>query len=105
MFSSVAARTQEFGVLKALGFRTRALAGTVMVETAVVIAFAVPLGILIAFILAVLIHWAAPLYLVLPLEPVPVLRTIVASALLAMLGALMPIRAIARIEPAQVFRT
>lgn len=105
VFSSVSARTREFGVLKAIGFRTGSLFRSVILEAGILLAVAIPIAIGLALVLAQLIHWATPAYLVLPLEPGPLLRTLIAGALFALLGAVIPVRAIAGIEPAQVFRT
>jgi ABC-type antimicrobial peptide transport system permease subunit len=105
MFASVNARTRDFGVLKAVGFGARSLVAAVLAESAVITALAVPVGLGMAQLLALLIQWAIPLYAVLPLEPPVVVRTVLAAVAFAALGALVPVRTIARIEPALVFRS
>lgn len=104
MFATVGARSREYGVLKALGFSNRALFATVLLEAAWVTALAIPVGIGMAAALGELIEWAQPLYLLLPLVPESLWPTIAACAAFAGLGALLPVRAIAHIEPARVFR-
>jgi putative ABC transport system permease protein len=105
MSGSVGSRTQDFGVLKALGFGSAALFATVLAEALLVTALAAPVGIGLAQALAASINAAVPVYLVLPLVPAIVARTLAACVAFAALGALVPVRAIAHIEPALVFRT
>ncbi len=104
-FASVNAGTREFGVLKALGFRTRYLCGVVITEAAAISALAVPIGLASGQALATYIVWEVPLYLVLPLQPQVLVRTVLAALAFAVLGALIPIRTMVRIEPDIVFRT
>jgi ABC-type antimicrobial peptide transport system permease subunit len=92
-------------VLKALGFRAGSLVAAVLAEAAAITVLAVPVGIAVAQVLALLIGRAVPLYVVLPLEPAVLARTVLAAAVFAALGAVAPVRAIARIEPARVFRS
>jgi len=105
MFATVRGRLHGLGVLRALGFAPKQLTSAVVTEAAVLTLLAFPLGVLLAQGLAALIHDLAPLYLILPLEPAGLVRTALISLVLAALGALAPIRLIARLDPATVFRS
>jgi putative ABC transport system permease protein len=105
MFASVASRLRDLGVLKAIGFRNRRLFALVATEAMVVTALAVPIGIALACVVALLIATVDPLYLILPLEPAPMLRALAACLGFAVLGALAPVRTISRVDPALVFHS
>jgi len=105
MFAAVNSRRRDFGVLKALGFTQRFLASAVIVEALTLILIAIPLGLLLARIVATGIEELMPLYLVPVMEPEPVLRTVVACVVFAILGALIPVRLIRRVDPSLVFRS
>ena len=104
LFASVRARLQEFGILKALGFKQRTLALGAIFEALIVTALALPLGIFLANGLSLIIQEIAPIYLVLAAEPAAIIRTATACALFAVIGALFPVRMIARLDPASVFK-
>tara|TARA_Y100001933_G_scaffold189137_1_gene188200 strand:- start:3692 stop:4825 length:1134 start_codon:yes stop_codon:yes gene_type:complete len=103
LFAAVSARQREHGVLKALGFSTRFLGGAVVVEALLLTALALPVGIVLALGLSRAIEVLAPLYVILPLEPVPLLRTVVACLAFSVLGAVLPVRLIAHVDPSRVF--
>lgn len=103
MFAAVRGRLRNLGVLKALGFRQRALAAAVVLEAVVLTALALPAGILLAAGIAGIIDRIAPVYLVLAMEPAAIARTAAACLAFAALGAFVPVRTIARIDPAIVF--
>jgi len=104
MFASVNARRRSLGVLKALGFSTRQLSGSVLFEAAVITALAFPFGIALAWAVAAVVDVAAPLYVVMFDDPAALLRTALGCAVFALAGSLIPVRVIARLEPAIVFR-
>lgn len=105
MFAAVNARRRDFGVLKALGFTAAFLSSSVVVEALVLALFAIPLGVLLAKGIGMAIEATAPLYLIRATEPVPVLRTTIACLLFAVIGALVPVRLIRRVDPGLVFRS
>jgi len=105
MFAAVRSRKRNFGVLKALGFRQRALSMAVVAEAVVLTLVALPVGVLLAAIIAAVIDNIAPIYLVLATEPAGVARTAIACVIFAALGAFVPVRAIARIDPAIALRS
>ncbi len=105
MFAAIYARRRCLGVLKALGFATPQLALTLLLEAFMLTALAIPLGFLLAELTGWLVESMAPLYLIKIMTPLPVIRTILAAFALAAMGALLPVRLIAGLEPAMVFRT
>lgn len=104
MYMAIRNRIRDLGILRALGFRARALSLSALLEAAFLAVLALPLGILLADLIASAIENAAPIYLILPLEPEGILRTSAATLVFALIGALIPVRAIVNIDPAEVFR-
>jgi ABC-type antimicrobial peptide transport system permease subunit len=92
-------------VMRALGFTPVMLGTAVVIEAGVLTLLAIPLGIALSHVLAVVIHALAPVYLILPMEPAALARTAVVCLALAGLGALAPVRLIAGMDPAVVFRS
>lgn len=105
MFVALRGRMRDFGVLKALGFRSRSLSSAAIFEAVLLTFMALPVGILLAQGIAGFIHANAPIYLILATDGGGIARTAVAAVVFAVLGALVPVRAIARIDPAVVFRS
>lgn len=105
LFASVNARRRELGVMKALGFSSRSVGAAVMLEALMLSVAALPLGILAASLIGRIIEWTAPLYLIQVTETVPLARTAIASIVFALLGALVPVALIRRIDPGLVFRS
>ncbi|HEX9640444.1 MAG TPA: ABC transporter permease [Candidatus Krumholzibacteria bacterium] len=105
MFASVGGRLRELGVLKAIGFGNRRLFVLVAMEAVIVTVLSVPIGIGLARAVATLIGRVDPLYLILPLEPAPMLRTLLACLGFAVFGALAPARTMSRVDPALVFHS
>jgi len=104
MFAAVQSRIRNLGLMKALGFENSTIAFAVMIEAALLTLIAFPVGVAIAHGIAGVFDWLAPLYLVLPTEPATLVRTAMACFAFAMIGAAMPVRLIARVDPAIVFR-
>jgi putative ABC transport system permease protein len=103
MFAAVNARRSQLGVLKALGFSNGFLAGAVVVEALCLVLIAVPLGVALAGIIAWGIETLVPMYVILPAEHIPVLRTLAASLGFTVLGSLVPVRLVSRLDPGMVF--
>jgi putative ABC transport system permease protein len=104
MFAAMHARLRSYGVMKALGFTNRALVGEMVMESLLMVLLSFPLAIAFAGFAAWLIEVRVPLYLVPVTGGVPVLRTFLGALVLAVLGACLPYREIARLEPAMAFR-
>ena len=92
------------GVKKALGYGNRALAFEMVLEALVIVLLSFPLALVLASLAGLAIESVAPLYRVPVLELVPLLKTFLAALVLAVIGAYLPYRLIARLDPAQVFR-
>jgi len=105
MFAAVNARRHELGVLKALGFSHRYLSASVMLEALALALFAIPVGVLLAVLIGSAIEATMPLYRILSIEQVPVVRTAMACLVFALLGALIPVRLVRGLDPARVFRS
>jgi len=105
MFAAVHARLRSLGVLKALGFRNSSLINGLLLESLVMILISFPLAIGFASVAAWVIETRVPLYLVPVTEAVPVMRTFLAALVLGVIGAYLPYRLIARLDPAIVFRS
>jgi putative ABC transport system permease protein len=104
MFAAVRGRQRNLGVLKALGFRPHALGIAVLFEAFFLISLALPIGVLLALGIAEIIDAIAPIYLILAAKPIAIVRTAAVCLIFAVLGALVPVRAIAHIDPAIVFK-
>jgi putative ABC transport system permease protein len=104
MFATVHARLRNFGVMKALGFPNHNLVKMVVLESVFMVLLAFPMAMLLAISGAWIIELRVPLYLVPVTETVPLLRTIAAAIVLGVVGAYLPYRLIAKLDPAFVFR-
>lgn len=104
MFSAIYSRRRSLGVMKALGFTNASLTLATFMEALLLTAIAIPVSVLLAQSTGWIIETTAPLYRIAVTEPAPLLRTLVAAGALAALGALLPVRIIARLDPVIVFR-
>jgi putative ABC transport system permease protein len=103
IYTATVERTREYGVLKAVGAKNRYLYGLVTVQGLVTAVSGALLGIGLAWLAAQLIMNNSPKFLII-LEPQPVLWVSLSSLLMGILAALLPARAVAHLDPAQVFR-
>ncbi len=104
MYVSANARRRSMGVLKALGFSSFQLGGAILFEAALLLLLAFPFGVLLAWAVAAIVDRFAPIYVVMFATPAALLWTALGCALFALIGSLIPVRLIARIEPALAFR-
>jgi len=104
MFSSIQNRKHELAVFKAMGFTLSKLAAGVILETVIVTLIALPIANVFAYFLSLLIEEVAPVYLILSSEFGPMMRTVFASLLFALLGALLSLRTVARLDPVTALR-
>jgi len=104
MFAAIHARLKIYGVLKAIGFSNKSLINEMVLESVFIIILAFPLALLIAQSGAWLIETRVPLYRVPIFETVPILRTFFSALVLAIIGAYLPYRFMAKLDPAIVFR-
>lgn len=104
MYSDIRSRIKSFAVLKALGFPFSKLFNATLMQSLLLLLMAIPVGIVLAQILAITIEVAAPVYLIRIFSPQMFLTTMVACFGFAILGALIPMRAILRTDPMLVFQ-
>ena len=105
MFAAINGRRQDLGVLKALGFSNGYLLRVVILKALLLASLAIPVGVLLAKLIAVVIHLQAPLYLILATETMPLIRTMLACWFFAIAGSLLLVRMIYKLDPAMVFRS
>lgn len=103
IYTATVERRREYGAVKAIGARNRTLYGVVATQALIAASSGAVVGVALAYGGgAVLTAWR-PAFLV-TIEPVAVGVVLVSSLLMALLAALIPLRAIAGLEPAEVFR-
>ncbi|MDP7149443.1 MAG: ABC transporter permease [Paracoccaceae bacterium] len=104
MYAAVRGRLRMLGVMRALGFTLRHLVGATVGEAVLLTALAIPLGTFLALGLSSLIVWLDPVYLLPVTEPDALIRTTGVAIVLSVIGALVPLRALMRLDPATAFR-
>jgi putative ABC transport system permease protein len=102
-FNATAAKTREYGVLKALGARPGRLAATVAAQAVWSVALALVAANALALLLALAIDRVNPA-LSIWIAPGSVLRTGLGALLVGVAGAVLPIRRVPRVDPAASFR-
>jgi putative ABC transport system permease protein len=103
IYTATAEKRREYGVLKALGARNGTLYRTVALQALLTTAAGVLIGVLFAFGGARLIMALRPQFLV-TIGLGSLALAILAAALMALLAALFPVRVLASLAPADVFR-
>ncbi|MBI3747624.1 MAG: ABC transporter permease [Chloroflexi bacterium] len=103
IYTATIERRREYGALKAIGARNRILYRVVALQALIAAVAGSVLGVGLAYGAATgLMAWR-PQFQV-EIEPVAIVFVLAASLLMAVLAALIPARAVARLEPAEVFR-
>jgi putative ABC transport system permease protein len=103
LFTLTLAKLREHAIVKALGGRTRRLARVVLAEAAWSVGLAVALATAAATVLAAIIGRVNPAVSI-AIEPGSVLRVAVAALVIGALGAVVPLRRVATVDPASAFR-
>lgn len=103
IYSATIERQREYGVLKAMGAHTGMLYRTVVMQALVVASVGALLGIGLAAGMAQLIMVLRPQFLIV-FEPSAISWALLSGMVMALAAALIPIRAIAGLAPAEVFR-
>ncbi|MGQ0832427.1 MAG: ABC transporter permease, partial [Microthrixaceae bacterium] len=103
LFTATLAKLHEYGVVKALGAGSGRLAASVIAQAA----WSVGLGLIVAVVVSIALGGAigalTPNVTVL-IQADSVLRTGVGALMVGALGALLPLRRVARVDPATAFR-
>ena len=103
VYTSTLSRRREYGMLKALGARNTDLYLTVLAQAIL----SVMLGFLFGLVITLILSQAVPLFgsnLRLELSQISMLKVGSLSLVIAVISAMIPIRQIARLDPAMVFR-
>jgi putative ABC transport system permease protein len=102
MLASVTERTREIGIRKSLGARTSDILSQFLVESAVMSAMGGVIGILVAWILAVILDKTTPLPMSVPLPAVVV--AICVSTAVGLFFGVYPARKAAKLNPIEALR-
>jgi putative ABC transport system permease protein len=103
VYTSTLSRRREYGMLKALGARNAGLYLTVLAQAIL----SVMLGLLFGLFVTVLLTLLVPIFgsnLVLEVSGASLVKVGSSSLVIAMISAMLPIRQIAGLDPAMVFR-
>jgi len=103
VYVATLARRREFGVLKALGARNRTLYRVVLVQATLSVAVGFVIGLAFTTGLA-LVLGRTDLNLELAITSASLVKVGLFAAIIAGLAAILPIRQVARVDPAVVFR-
>ena len=103
LFTLTLARLRDYGVLKALGAPNRRLAAVVATQAAWSVALALAVALLLAIALAAIVSHLAPTLSII-IAPASVARTGAGALIVGALGSIIPLRRVARVDPASVFR-
>jgi putative ABC transport system permease protein len=104
LFTATLAKLREYAVIKALGARQRRLVMTVVGQGLWTTALALIVAVVLTLTIAALVGAATP-NVRLTIEPMSVARVGVSVAVVGVLGALVPLRRLARLDPATAFRS
>ena len=103
IYTATIERRREYGAVKAIGARNRTLYGVVTTQAIIASAAGAFTGVGLAYGAGFALMAWRPQFRV-EIEPAAVAVVLAASLIMALLAALIPARALARLEPAEVFR-
>lgn len=103
VYTSTLSRRKEYGMLKAIGARNRDLYFTVLAQAILSVTLGFLFGLTITFLLSLTIPYLGS-SLVLEVSRVSLLKVSSVSLVIAAISAMLPIRQIAGLDPAMVFR-
>lgn len=103
IYTATIERRREYGAVKAIGARNRTLYGVVTTQAIIASAAGAFTGVGLAYGAGLALMAWRPQFRV-EIEPAAVAVVLAASLIMALLAALIPARAMARLEPAEVFR-
>lgn len=103
VYTATLARRAEYGVLKALGMRTRQLCGVVLTQALISVSVGFLLGVGFTLVLAAIVPYTS-LNLFLQLRSTALLKVGTAAIVITAVSAILPIWQIAALDPARVFR-
>lgn len=103
VYTATLARRAEYGVLKALGARNGQLYRAVLAQALLSVAIGLGVGVVFTLLLSVIISRLG-LNLALEISAASLLKVSGVSLVIAAVSAVLPIRQIAGLDPAMVFR-
>jgi putative ABC transport system permease protein len=103
IYTATVERQKEYGVLKAVGARNRMLYRVVTTQALIAASLGSALGVGLAYGASWIIAVLRPEFLV-AIEPKAVGWALLLGMVMALLGAILPVRTIAKLAPAEVFR-
>jgi putative ABC transport system permease protein len=103
LFTLTLTKLRDYGVLKALGAPNRRLAAVVAAQAAWSVGLALALAVALAVALGAVVSRVAPAVSI-AIEPGSVARTGIGGLIVGALGSIIPLRRVAHVDPASVFR-
>jgi putative ABC transport system permease protein len=103
IYTATYERRGEYGIIKALGARNSVLYRIVGFQALASAGLGAAVGVGFAYLMGWLVTTARPQFLVV-IGPSAIAITLAAGFVMALLGALFPVRAVAGVAPAEVFR-
>ncbi len=104
IYSDVGLRRRNFAVMKALGFNILSIAKGIITQTSILVLFAFPLGVLLAYLTGKGIELNMPVYLIDTLNFNGLGKVLFGVVLMMLIGSLLPLRMIARTDPVIAFQ-
>lgn len=104
MYSDISSHRKNYAVLKALGFPFFKLIMMVFFMSALLLLAAVPIGSILAFVVALSIESSAPVYLIRIFESSVFSQTLLACSGFALVGSFVPLISIKRCDPLLAFQ-
>jgi putative ABC transport system permease protein len=103
LYTQTVERRRDYGTLLAIGFSRRQLYGTVVLQSGIVTAIGLAVGLLVAWGLAALLMVVEPRYAT-SVPPRVAAAIAIVTAVVGIATALVPVRLLARLDVAQVMR-
>ena len=103
LFTLTLAKLREHAIVKALGGRTRRLALVIFTQAAWSVGLAVVTATIVAIVLGALVERANPAIAIV-IAPHSVERVAIAAFIVGAVGAIIPLRRVAAVDPASAFR-
>lgn len=103
VYSSIAERIREYGIVKAVGARFQDLFRTVVSQTMLIALFGTATGFVIYLIGARVVEELKPQFWT-RITPLTAVVVVASSLLMALLAAVVPTRKLSRLDPASVYR-
>ncbi|VAW97103.1 hypothetical protein MNBD_GAMMA21-850 [hydrothermal vent metagenome] len=104
IYSDVGLRRRNYAVMKALGFSQLKIAKGIIAQTSILVLFSFPSGVLLAYLAAKGIEVNMPVYLVQIIDASGLAKVFLGVVVMTLIGSLLPLRLIARTDPAIAFQ-